>query len=64
MAAGADEVRAYRQPQDRQGARSRRAALTLGQADKVIEWRCRLLRRMSPKMALFDLPLLPDDVRL
>src|SRR6266849_8073400 len=25
---GADEVRAYRQPQDRQGARSRRAALT------------------------------------
>jgi hypothetical protein len=28
MGAGADEVRAYRQPQDRQGARSRRAALT------------------------------------
>src|SRR5258708_4235357 len=28
MGAGADEVRAYRQPQDRQGARARRAALT------------------------------------
>src|SRR6266404_2452720 len=28
MGAGTDEVRAYRQPQDRQGARSRRAALT------------------------------------
>ena len=27
MGAGADEVRAYRQPQDRQNARSRRAAL-------------------------------------
>ena len=28
MGAGADEVRAYRQPQDRQGARSHRAAFT------------------------------------
>ena len=28
VGAGADEVRAYRQPQDCQGARSRRAALT------------------------------------
>jgi hypothetical protein len=28
MGAGADEVRSYRQPQDRQGAQSRRAALT------------------------------------
>src|SRR6267154_3203680 len=28
VGAGADEVRAYRQPRDRQGPRSRRAALT------------------------------------
>ena len=38
MGAGADEVRAYRQPQDRQGARSRRAALdawTRRQGDRI-----------------------------
>jgi hypothetical protein len=38
MGAGADEIRAYRQPQDRQGARSRRAALiawTRRQGDQI-----------------------------
>jgi hypothetical protein len=35
MGAGADEVRAYRQPQDCQGARSCRAALTAWRADKL-----------------------------
>ena len=38
MGAGGDELRAYRQPQDRQGARSRRAALiawTRRQGDRI-----------------------------
>jgi hypothetical protein len=72
MGAGADEVRAYRQPQDRQGARSRRAApdaWTRRQGDRiempfvaVHESVCSTNAKCRPRRAMSEFGGEADDI--